>query len=557
VTERVGIAYEVTGADTAAAAVERLRDAARDTGQQFEQSAQGAQQFEQSVSASSTATEEHTRTATEATQQAIAFTLRIQAAASAVDALATAFGGQSDTARLVARTAQSTAQFAQLGAMLGPQGAVVGGIIGAAIPAFNALAQAQDGSREATERLTHSLDETISRFQRAAQEADRMHRLEQGQGTAIEQAAFAQQSADRAQLIQAALNGDAQAIREVRRRGLTGTADRDPTAIERMTAAVTGRDVYELSDGERQALGAVRDHAVRTFEQRVELVTDAIDQAAQDVATGGPRAHHRGGVGAASRHDAAERERQFRRLIDGLAITGGSSTLDGSMQNGTASPWAPGASHGGRDSFARGGQAGQDRQLEERALQHRAQLEQRLHDERMRQQREYLASIQDELQALDTVGQAIGRTFAQSFQAAITGQEDFGQAFAKGTKQLLVTFGEQMVAEGVGALFTGIGNTVLNPPAAATKLAEGAGKIALGVGLGAAGAAIPTGGGGATGKPASPMGSARDNGGGGSNAPVVINMNAPTVVGGTQAQWGRMAASSIARAQRRYGALGA
>jgi hypothetical protein len=92
-----------------------------------------------------------------------------------------------------------------------------------------------------------------------------------------------------------------------------------------------------------------------------------------------------------------------------------------------------------------------------------------------------------------------------------------------------------------------------NPPAAAGKAVEGAGKIALGVSLGAAGAAIqpPSSGAGAGDERAPKLGPAANEGGGGGN--VVLNMNSPFVTAGTEADLGRGLSRSISSAIRRHG----
>jgi hypothetical protein len=187
-----------------------------------------------------------------------------------------------------------------------------------------------------------------------------------------------------------------------------------------------------------------------------------------------------------------------------------------------------------------------------RAIEARRRLEDRAHAERMQQQREYLASIQDELAVLNQAGETLGGVFSNAFQAAIQGQADFGQAMQDGIRQVLLQYGTQMVAEGVGALLTGVGNAIFNPPAAAAKFAEGAGKVALGVGLGAAGAAIPASANGSGGRPAEaprgPTGPAAN----GPPAPVVVNLNAPTIMGGTYAEVGRTLGRTAAEGARRY-----
>lgn len=147
---------------------------------------------------------------------------------------------------------------------------------------------------------------------------------------------------------------------------------------------------------------------------------------------------------------------------------------------------------------------------------------------------------------------AIGGAFADAFGAAIQGQEDFGTAFVKGAKQQLLQFGIGQVAEGAGALLSAVGFLFTNPPAAAGKAVEGAGKIALGVSLGAAGAAISVPAPAAGGEDRAPrMGPSSTEGGGGGN--VIVNMNSPLVTAGTEAQLGRNLSRTISGSARRFG----
>lgn len=182
----------------------------------------------------------------------------------------------------------------------------------------------------------------------------------------------------------------------------------------------------------------------------------------------------------------------------------------------------------------------------------RAQLEgiRRVAEAQRRAHEEQMARIEEQVSAWTSAGERIGGVIASAFTTAIQGQEDFGVAVIKGFKSIAIEFGGQMIAEGVGALFTAIGSAVLNPPAAATKAAEGAGKIALGVSLGAAGAAIPvpSSGGQSKAPRLGPQGSAE--GGGGS---VVVNMNAPAVITGTRAETGRELERALRASRNRFG----
>jgi len=567
VTERVGIQYDITGASQGAEQIERLGAAVQATDRQVSASGEQIEALTRAMTTLTQATTlvaegqggvaRATRESAEATTNhataAIAFVQRFQAATAAIEAMSSAFGGHSDEARLLGRTAQSIASFAQLGATLGPQGSLVGGIIGAAIPAFQQMEEAQQGNVDMAARLTRSLDDIISASERAYAAETRRQQLERGQGTPVAQAAFATESSNRVGLITAALGGDAAAIRELRRQGLSPESDSDPSIVDRLMEAAGGQAAVHITERERARLEELRQHAVSTFEQRLQLVGVAIDDAEKEVASGGGNRGQRRQGGGGARARGPTDDQRFRTLVAGLAGgREGEQDAELGRQNGTAA---------GIGQFVGGGQGdgpGASRADEQRrrGIVSLQALERHGHEERMRQQREYLASIQDELSTLDSLGQKIGSTFAVAFESAISGQEDFGTAFAKGSKQVLMQLGEQYIAEGAGALLTAAGNLILNPPAAASKAIEGAGKLALGVGLGAAGAAIPTpsAGGAGDSKAASPHVSSSQ--GGGSNRaqpPIVINMNAPSVIGGTTLQWGRDAQRSIQQARQRYG----
>lgn len=264
-------------------------------------------------------------------QRAQQLTQHVGSAANAIASLTARLGNSSgsQTAGLIGSTAASIAQFTALGAQLGPQGALVGGIIGAAVPAFEALARAQDGSRAATDRLSQSLDDLIANANTAYQRMQQLQRLEAGGGTAVEQAAYAQEAANRVQLATAALAGDTNALRELRAAGLTGVSDTAPTPFDRLRAAATGGPVLEISDSERQALETVRQAAIRRFEHREELIDQAIDSAAEAVATGGSASTRRRGGGGARGSSAPSLDDLMTRAAgsgDVASIVGGLAT---------------------------------------------------------------------------------------------------------------------------------------------------------------------------------------------------------------------------------------
>lgn len=172
-------------------------------------------------------------------------------------------------------------------------------------------------------------------------------------------------------------------------------------------------------------------------------------------------------------------------------------------------------------------------------------LSDQAHERRVRQ-------LQEETRILEDFGSTVGNVFGDAFGAAISGQESFDVALAKGTKNALIQFGTTMVAEGVGALLTAAGNIVINPPAAATKAVEGVGKLALGASLGAVGAAIPTPSAGAAGPQERPADRTPD-GREGPAAPIIIQMNGQMVTGTTEASLGRTLGRLASTGTRRFG----
>jgi hypothetical protein len=175
-----------------------------------------------------------------------------------------------------------------------------------------------------------------------------------------------------------------------------------------------------------------------------------------------------------------------------------------------------------------------------------ADKQKELHDEQM-------ARIQEQVDAWSAAGQKIGSTLYNAFQTAATGQETLEVAVVKGFKNLAIQFGGQMVNEGIGALLTAVGNTVANPPMAATKAAEGAGKLALGIGLGAVGAAIPVPAAGGGSQASTPRLGPQGSGEGGGSRSVIVNMNAPAVITGSRAAVGREIGGALEDARNRFG----
>ncbi|MFZ4759937.1 MAG: hypothetical protein ACOYLX_17365, partial [Burkholderiaceae bacterium] len=149
-------------------------------------------------------------------------------------------------------------------------------------------------------------------------------------------------------------------------------------------------------------------------------------------------------------------------------------------------------------------------------------------------------------------GNELGQVLSESFQMAISGQESFDKAFARGMKSILQQLGTKYVIEGIAALFQAIGYAFTAPPAAAGKAAEGIGLVTLGLSLGGIGAAIPSPS--AAGAAGQPTGSrpSNDNARGGDT---VIIYNAPVIDGrrSSDAEVGRGLEQYQRASERRYG----
>ena len=120
-----------------------------------------------------------------------------------------------------------------------------------------------------------------------------------------------------------------------------------------------------------------------------------------------------------------------------------------------------------------------------------------------------------------------------AFEAAIEGEKSLEEAMLEATKQLLKQFGTEMVAKGIGKILEGIAN--LPSPTAAPMIAGGAAMVGFGIGLGAAGAAIPSAPAGGGEAPREEPGT----GDGGGPSTLVLNVNNPVMSASTHAQLSR------------------
>ena len=135
----------------------------------------------------------------------------------------------------------------------------------------------------------------------------------------------------------------------------------------------------------------------------------------------------------------------------------------------------------------------------------------------------------------DLLGQSLGTLrsgFSELFNTLASGSMSAGEAFQQFAAKTLKSLGEMSINQGIALTFQGIAALFTNPVAAPLMLAGGAGLIALGTGLGAAGAAAtpapPSTGGAAPAAARSASGpSPRGDTGGGGNVTIVLSSLVP------------------------------
>jgi hypothetical protein len=572
----VRVTYDVRGAREGAAAVDELKRATLEHGQATEgagRSAEGyeravgnvrgqVEQLKQSQEAANRATVSAGQGFERLASNGIQLAQRFAGVSNAVGSLANQLGGSGSGSAfsLVGSIASSVAQFASLGSMLGPGGAVLGGIVGLTTAVSNLIAEHADGARAAREHA-----EALRGVANAAREAARA--VSRGRDIT-----FAVEEGGALGALALSDYSSSELTNEIGTRSARDAeldAERGRLAAQLETATGRGGGISGLDTGAIRERIAAIDEEVASNREVVRVLEDVIVAREREAdagrsgsgsgssTTGTPPAR-RGGGRRRSGASAAEEPVDDGAFLERMAAeteAAGMARATEARERDRASFESYVAERRDLEAAAEAEKAAAVELFEaDQEKRHERELERIAMERRARENldRANMERLAQQTELLESIGDRIGGVFAGAFSAAIQGQEDFGQALAKGTKQVLIQFGTQMVAEGIGALFTGIGNTVLNPPAAATKLAEGAGKIALGVGLGAAGAAIPTGGGGASGARAERPRVDQAPSSGAQAQQLVINMNAPTVLGGTEAEFGRVMLRAGEAAARRF-----
>ena len=497
VTRTVRIVYEVDGVEEATTAQGNLGDACEDAGRKLAAQGDIARESEQVY---------------QRQQQALNdLTGAMQTAASIL-------GSESEAGALVGRMAQGAQMGRQLGAalgmipgpvgaMLGPMAALAGTLTGGLIPAigamFDALTPVVPAIREVTTEAQSSTDAVLDMGDAFSGAADRMREFIDGVSTAG------------------------------RARGLESLNAQITEISDRLA------DINTTGGSAMDRLDAMSERG-RLSEQLASLTAQSASVQEQLDAEGretgsGRRRGGRGGRGG-SRGGADRGFDDAVRFASGL----------GGAEDGRPSEFDVMGADLQRQQRNRGfggGRGGDQVQAQIASLEQIKDKQQEIHDAQMQR-------IEQQVEAWTGAGQKIGSTLYNAFQTAATGQESLDVAVVKGFTGLAIQFGGQMVNEGIAALLTAAGNTVANPPMAATKAAEGAGKLALGIGLGAAGAAIPVPSSGAQARTPR-LGPAEDSSRGGGST--IVNMNAPSVVTGSGSQVGRLIGRSLDDARQRFG----
>lgn len=532
VEKNVAIVYTVEGVAESVQSQEQLEAALKQAKEALDAQTESFEEAMDQAWAVDRAQKALTESTERAGQQALLTQQRVTAFASGLGQLSAIIGTETEAGALLGRMAHFSSAGIQIGSIFGPGGAVVGGITGAVIPAMQSLFEALEDVDSAQRRVTVSVDmqtesyaALLTQIRAVNRERNQTQTLSMGLGSIEEQEAAVQ-------LQERTLHNLAETAR-----ALTAQPGTEQN-LAALTAVGRARQLTEqrLNDA-REALDLAR----------ADMEADAADFIATGNLPGqGPAERRRGGR-------RRERETNWGKLEDLMGrAAGGSDAIGFAAGLGDDGPPSAGEieSARGRGRARTGSAFDAQRGAEQRAQ--RAAIEE---IDRMRKEKHelQLERIQAEVDAWAGAGQKIGATLYNAFQIAATGQEDLDVAMVKGFKNLAIQFGGQMVNEGIGALFTAVGNTVANPPMAATKAAEGAGKLALGIGLGAAGAAIPVPAAGGGAQSSTPRLGPQGSGETGGARSVVVNLNAPSVVTGTRAVVGREIGRALDDASLRFG----
>lgn len=433
---------------------------------------------------------------------------------------------------------------------------MLGGSIAALATAFSivtrAIKDSGDAMREA-ERIAiataPTFDSIFAQIQRHDAETARIRRMANGQGTSQEYAAQEGLSSARQRDLQAAINGDPAAIRRLRASGMGNAGHARGDAEEFLMGGIASAadalgfggaanrlrvDQLDAAEVER-ASAEIERLAGQTGHTRA--LAAAAERTPPPRSGAAPRAR-RGGGG--SSHGTAESDASRAAgnmgdsdIIGFGALSGGLSQLGQQMAQG-----------GGKNEVAL---ADAQARREQSRRQETLRQEGIFYRERRQQAEEYYAALEEK-------GAAVGAALGDVLTQVASGQATIQQAISSVFKQAMAELAKSESVKAIASFAEAAGALASYQYPAAAKFAE-AGALHL-VAAGAAGGALAiasgagsSGGGG--GGPARPTRSAqsRDNGGGN----VVINMNAPSISAGTNAELGRVISRAVRHGERRFG----
>lgn len=516
---KVRIEYEIDGVEEASAAQQELEASLRDVQQVLDNGAATLAEYEQAQTNAADAADTLTAAAVDGGFKLAEMRERVNSATAALGSLASMLGTDSEAGAVVGRLNHFSQLGAQVGGVFGPEGAVVGAIGGATVGALVSL-------YDALEPVLPAIESVGAAAIVAASDIDQM-------------GASAQSAGDRMRSFvdSMSLTNQARGLADINAQ-ITETSDRI-AALRDSGSAFDRLEIPQLTA------------------QLSELMQRSGEAASEVEAN--TSARRRGGGGRSSRSvDARAEERFLSEFRVGLMDEEEQRELERIRRVDEAErrmlderKEREEALARDRDEWERESLANRVRE-ESEALEQQEQKRTQIKRRQEADARMWRGTQESMLDATLGGANAIGGAFANAFGAAIQGQEDFGVAFVKGMKMQLIQYGVGQVAEGTGALLSAVGLAFTNPPAAAGKAVEGAGKIALGVSLGAAGAAISTPAAGGTSEDRAPrLGPAANDQS--SGASIVVNMNSPFVTAGTRAELGRSMSRTIGDSARRFG----
>lgn len=565
-TSPIQIPVRFEGAEQGAALMEALTRSLGGLQQSTTAQASAAEQYAQRQASVNSAVQAGATTAAQYTQQAISFTMRLQAAASAVQSLASSFGDTNSSAGLVARTAASIAQFAQLGNMLGPGGAVAGGIVGGIIPALQSLREASDRAADSAQALNADLGTLIARAQQASQMQAQIRRLAAGQGTLEEQTAYQQQAQQRAELATAALGGDQGAIRALRRMGLTGRGDSEPSTLALAGDALGMGPAVSLDESERRMVAALFDHAVQQAEERVDLIAGTTDNAYEDYSrtqegrTARARGSHtarapgRGSNAGVGPMDEDYRADRAARL-ETEARAGVASRIGADYERFTQGR----AEQDEQERHRKEGIAEAVDEINEREKHLAQERKTRAEQEIQRveaEKRAKHAAFEQQVQGYQNVTQGVVDNIVSAGEAIATGAMSADKAFQKMLAGFLEMIAQRAALEAAANYAAAIGDAASeNWGGFAMHTAAGVAWTGVAIAAGAGGAALSASaqggsaaaGGGAPGRLPQQGGGSQQGGG-----TTVINFNSPVVTAGSTNELGRQLTRLVDRSRVVY-----